>query len=148
MRTSWFMVVVCVMLLHACTEQTAEPRNKAKLKVPVEETKVLGAPNVNCKIENVVDRTNLFEVEGVEPVSVEMNRLRFQWLNLEKVDTFGYLADAANGDTLKVLFEGAARYGIASISFNLDALPEGERLHWTLSEKNTGDTIQFAEFSL
>ena len=141
------MLVGCVMLLHACAEQTDEPRNQANLKVPIEETKELGAPNINCRIGDVMDRTNLFEVEGIQPVLVEMNRLKFQWLNLEKVDTFGYLADADNGDTLKVLFEGAARYGIASISFNLDALPQGQWYHWTLSEKNTGDTIQFAEFS-
>lgn len=147
MRKLLTVLVAYLLFLNACSEQAEETRKQARLEVPEAETIVLGAPNVNCKISGVIDRTNLFEVEGVQPVSVEMNRLRLQWLNLEKVDTFGYLTNAKDGDTLKVLFEGAARYGIASISFNLDALPRDERFYWTLSEKNTGDTIQFAEFS-
>lgn len=146
MRKSRIVLVACLLVLNACSEQEAETTKQARLEVPEAETIVLGAPNVNCHISRVIDRTNLLEVEGVQPVSVEMNRLVLQWLNLEKVDTFGYLTNAKDGDTLKVLFEGAARYGIASISFNLDALPQGERFNWTLSEKNTGDTIQFAEF--
>ena len=147
MRKSRTVLVACLLVLNACSEQEAELKNKVHLEVPEAEKQVLGAPNVDCHISRVIDRTNLFEVEGVQPVTVEMNRLVLQWLNLEKVDTFGYLTNAKDGDTLKVLFEGAARYGIASISFNLDALPRGERFNWTLSEKNTGDTIQFAEFS-
>ena len=146
MRKSRTVLVACLLVLNACSEQEAELKNKVHFEVPEAEKQVLGAPNVDCHISRVIDRTNLFEVEGVQPVTVEMNRLVLQWLNLEKVDTFGYLTNAKDGDTLKVLFEGAARYGIASISFNLDALPRGERFNWTLSEKNTGDTIQFAEF--
>ena len=147
MRKLLTVLVAYLLFLSACSEQADETTKQARLEVPVAETIVLGAPNVGCHISRVIDRTNLFEVEGVQPVTVEMNRLVLQWLNLEKVDTFGYLTNAKDGDTLKVLFEGAARYGIASISFNLDALPRGERFNWTLSEKNTGDTIQFAEFS-
>lgn len=147
MRQLLTVLIAYLLFLIACSEQADETTNQAHLEVPEAETIVLGAPNVHCKISGVIDRTNLFQVEGVQPVSVEMNRLRLQWLNLEKADTFGYLTNAKDGDTLKVLFEGAARYGIASISFNLDALPESQRYHWTLSDKNTGDTIQFAEFS-
>ena len=80
--------------------------------------------------------------------SLEGNRLSFRWWENARSDYFAYLQNAGTGDTLKVLFEGATKQGLAEVSFNVSALQVGQPYRWLLTRKAEQDTLQFLEYQI
>lgn len=84
--------------------------------------------------------------DSLPAFGLDNNRLSFRWWEEGRSDYFAYLQDPSNGDTLKVLFEGATKKGLAEVSFNVSALTPDMPVRWLLTRKGERDTLQQLDF--
>lgn len=93
------------------------------------------------------DRTGVTELSDSLPAyGLDNNRLSFRWWEEGRSDYFAYLSDPSSGDTLKILFEGATKKGLAEVSFNVSALQTDTPIRWLLTRKGERDTLQQLDF--
>ena len=107
-----------------------------------EDAEHLESTNRNLEIISSVDLTGSEEI-----IQLRNGRVIFQWYEDARSDYFAFIQDAPSGDTIRVLFEGATKKGIAEVSFNIRALAPGS-YRWLLTRKVERDTVQQVEFNL
>ena len=112
-----------------------------------EDAENLESTNRNIEIISSVDLTGYAENGSEEIIQLRNGRVIFQWYEDARSDYFAFIQDAPSGDTIRVLFEGATKKGIAEVSFNIRALAPGS-YRWLLTRKVELDTVQQVEFNL
>lgn len=114
-----------------------------------EQNQPLTVTNFSLAVKESWDRTGVVEYsDSLLSYALESNRLSFRWWENARSDYFAYLQDPETGDTLKVLFEGATKKGLAEVSFNISALQVGQSYRWLLTRKAEQDTLQLLEYQI
>lgn len=143
-RTMTRHILIFVSLLWAgCSApDRAEPSGSG-----AEPSTPLTTRNVQLVALSSWDRTGVTEHSDSLPAfGLDNNRLSFRWWEEGRSDYFAYLTDPSTGDTLKVLFEGATKKGLAEVSFNVSALTPDMPTRWLLTRKGERDTLQQLDF--
>ena len=140
--TSRILIVVSLLWVGCSAPDRAEPPGSgAEPSVP------LTTRNIDLIVLDSWDRTGVKEHSDSLPAfGLDNNRLSFRWWEEARSDYFAYLQDPSNGDTLKVLYEGATKKGLAEVSFNVSALQTEMPIRWLLTRKGERDTLQQLDF--
>lgn len=102
---------------------------------------------LELSIETSWDKTGLVTNDHESSVCrLEKDRMIFNWQEEGRSDYFAFLADTHTGDTVKTLFQGATKKGVAEISFLVSALETAKPYSWLLTRKKENDTLQRVDF--
>lgn len=89
------------------------------------------------------DKTGVRDSSDFAAFAQEEGRISLRWWEHQRSDYFAFIQDVETGDTLRVMFEGATKKGVAEISFQASALPAGKPCAWFLTRKVERDTLQY-----
>jgi hypothetical protein len=91
------------------------------------------------------DKSGVQDSSDFAAFAQEEGRISLRWWEHQRSDYFAFIQDVETGDTLRVMFEGATKKGVAEISFQASALPAGRPCAWFLTRKVERDTLQYLE---
>lgn len=141
---SWASFFLMVCLFAACSEPDDHE--------PVSRKPGSGdEPGLPLSTGTPVQFGENFDKSGVQDSSEfaafeqEDGRISLRWWEHQRSDYFAFIQELETGDTLRVMFEGATKKGVAEISFQASALPAGKTCAWFLTRKLERDTLQYLE---
>lgn len=146
-----FIFILCCSLVWGCTVDDIRVGSalgsgeEPKLLLFTEDLENKELTNSYIEIISSLDLTGCIENGSEGIIQSRKERVVFQWHEEARSDYFAIIQNAETGDTIRVMFEGATKKGIAEISFNISALEIGA-YRWLLTRKDVKDTVQQVEF--
>ncbi|MGB1075860.1 MAG: hypothetical protein ACPGYK_06695 [Flavobacteriales bacterium] len=140
----WAGVVLLVCLGASCSESTdhqpisKSPGSGGEPDLPM-------SRDISIAFGANFDKTGVQDSSDYAAFEENGGRISLRWWEHQRSDYLAYIQDQETGDTLRVMFEGATKKGVAEISFQASALPTGRPCTWFLTRKTERDTLQRLE---
>lgn len=142
MSWAWLILLAC---LGASCSEPADHQPVSKSPGSGGEPDLPLSSGISVVFGENFDETGVQDSSDYAAFEENDGRIFLRWWEHQRSDYFAYIQDQETGDTLRVMFEGATKKGVAEISFQAGALQPGKACAWFLTRKTERDTLQYLE---